>query len=175
MEVFKTIANAPLFEINQNGEVRNKETLNTIKHQLNNGGYPCVTLRLDKGRGAKTKKAMIHVELAKAFIDNPKQFDQVLHLDDNRTNFSLDNLKWGDQKMNMKQSSDTGFYNTVKKELDLISPAGEVIHVRGLRTFCSENNLDWGNFSKMVKGKYQTCKGWRLYRNNNGCSSSVLH
>lgn len=177
MEVFKTIASAPRFEINQLGEVRNKETLNLLNHTTNYGGYPCVTLALSKGRGSKTRKALIHVELAKAFIENPnpEKFDQVLHLDDNRANFSLDNLKWGDQKMNMKQSSDTGFYNTVKKELDLISPAGEVIHIRGLRTFCSDNNLDWGNFSKMVKGINRTCKGWKLHGNNNGCDSRVSH
>ncbi|MGG7954790.1 HNH endonuclease [Klebsiella aerogenes] len=172
MEVFKTIENAPRFEINQNGEVRNKTTLNIIKHQLNHKGYPCVTLSLNPGRNSKTKKIFIHRALAIAFIDNPHGYDLVLHLDDNRENYSLDNLRWGTQKQNMEQSSNTGYYNTVKKEVTLLSPSLEVIEVRGLRTFCSSHGLDWGNFSKMVKGKVNSIKGWRLY---NGYESSVSY
>ena len=171
---FKTIARAPRFEINQQGVVRRRDTKITREHQFNKKGYPFVTLQLQPGRGSKCFKCFIHVALAKNFIENPKpeEYDIVMHLDDDVSNYSLGNLKWGTQKQNMEQSSATGHYSTVKKEVTLISPEGEEVYVTGLRTFCAEQGLDWGNFNRMVSQRVQvrggrprytnSVKGWRL-------------
>lgn len=170
---FVTIESAPLFEINKLGEVRYKKTGTIRKHQLNEDGYPFVQCALSNG---KYKKVFIHRALAVAFIEKEDpSYNIVMHLDDDTSNYSLDNLVWGDQKMNMQQSSNTGHYSTVKKEVTLLSPTGEVVHVRGLRTFAAEHNLNWPNFQKMCKetvifregrkpAKVKSVNGWTLHK-----------
>lgn len=161
---FTTIARAPLYEINKVGAIRRKDSGNIMQVLYNEFGYAYCSLTIEKGRGGKRFKAYIHRMMAETFLPNPNDYPFVLHLDDNPANYQLDNLAWGTQQMNMQQSSDTGFYSTIKKEVDLISPTGEVIHVRGLRPFAREHNLDWGNFQKLLKGRNKSTKGWRLYR-----------
>lgn len=172
MEEFVTIEMAPLFEINRAGEIRYKPTGNIRTHQIDEKGYPYVMCALSQGRGSKYKKVRIHRALAVAFIPKEDEsYDVVMHLNDNPSDYSLENLRWGTHKLNMEQSSKTGFYSTVKKEVTLLSPEGEVVHVRGLRTFCAEQGLDWGNFHKMVNKRVhfrsgkprltKTVKGWR--------------
>lgn len=161
--MYRTIERNPAYEINAMGHIRNKKTGKTLNHHLNRSGYPCVNTYLGSIKGKdKQLKLLVHVELAKAFIPNPDNYPVVMHLDDDILNYSLDNLQWGTQQMNMQQSSSTGYYSTVKKTVELISPTGELVTVVGLRPFCAEYGLDWGNFSKMIKGKYKQHKGWRL-------------
>lgn len=172
MKEFFTIPGYEDYEISRCGSIRKRTVLQyshtkgvydtnkpgkEMKHGLNMQNYPCVTVY-------SKCKLLIHIAIAKTFIPNPDNHPVVMHLDDDITNYSVDNLKWGTQKDNMKQSSDTGFYSTVKKEAWLISPDGIITHVVGLRTFCSDNNLDWGNFSKMLRGvkSNNSIKGWRL-------------
>lgn len=161
--MWKTIKVAPRYVINKEGVVVNSDTGKVRKHCYNERGYPYVNLSVEK---YSQRKCMVHRLMAEAFLhnNNPEEFDIVLHLDDDVKNFSIDNLSWGTQKMNMEQSSSTGHYSTVKKEVTLLSPTGEVVHVRGLRPFAAEHNLDWGNFHKVVKGQHRSVKGWRLYK-----------
>lgn len=44
----------------------------------------------------------------------------------------------------------------------VVNPFGEKIKVFNIRQFCRENNLNQGNFSKMLSGKtkYKSCKGY---------------
>ncbi|TKG18128.1 hypothetical protein FCW05_12640 [Vibrio lentus] len=135
---------------------------NPLKNFIDEKGYPYLNLQLSRGRGCKHTKSRIHRLLAETFIPNPNNLPVVMHLDDDTSNYDLSNLKWGTQKQNMEQSSATGFYDTVKREAILCSPEGEHIHIRGFRTFSSAMGLDWGNFSKMMKGVHQTTKGWSL-------------
>lgn len=161
---FYTIPFCPEAEITKDGDIRVKTDGRYVdgrpgknkKHLVNAGGYPCVNI----GK----KKILIHIAIATCFIPNPDNLPVVMHLDDDITNFSIENLKWGTQKENMEQSSDTGYYSTQKKSVNLISPEGELVEVTGLRTFCSEHNLDWGNFKKMLNRKpsNNSIKGWRL-------------
>ena len=71
-----------------------------LKHILNDNGYPLVHIN--------SKKKTIHRLLAVAFIPNPENKPFVLHRDDNPSNFSLDNLYWGDQGENMKDAYKNG-------------------------------------------------------------------
>lgn len=163
------------FKINCEGDLINTNTHhNAVKRskvQWNRQGYPYVPLQCN----GRSYKGFIHRLVALCFVENPnpEEFNIVMHKDDNPANFHYSNLMWGTQKMNMQQSSATGAYSLVKKTVVLRSPEGERVEVVGLRTFCAENNLDWGNFSRMVNGRVQmrggrpkytlSVKGWKLY------------
>lgn len=63
---------------------------------LNAKGYPCVTLCKNK----KSRCMPIHIILAKAFIPNPDNKPCIDHIDTNKQNFSLSNLRWVTEKEN---------------------------------------------------------------------------
>ena len=70
-------------------------------------GYPFYNLR-NKGNLRKSK---IHRLLAEHFIPNPDNKPLVLHKDDNRENWSLDNLYWGDWSENNRDRKRNGGYH----------------------------------------------------------------
>ena len=49
----------------------------------------------------KQKKFVIHRLVANAFIDNPNNYEEVNHLDEDKTNNRIDNLEWCSHKYNM--------------------------------------------------------------------------
>jgi hypothetical protein len=50
-----------------------------------------------------------------------------------------------------------------KKEYDFVSPDGIIHHIRGLRQFCKDNNLNHGHMHSVYKGKLNHHKGWKKY------------
>lgn len=81
----------PNYSINNNGEIRNDLT-GKIKTPFVNKktGYLTVDLWNDN----KCKKYTIHRLLAESFIPNPENKPTVDHKDGNRSNNSLENLRW---------------------------------------------------------------------------------
>lgn len=81
----------PNYSINEFGEVRNDLT-GKIKTPFINkkNGYLTVDLWSDN----KAKKYTIHRLLAETFIPNPENKPTVDHKDGNRSNNSLENLRW---------------------------------------------------------------------------------
>lgn len=79
------------YSINENGEVRNDRT-GHIKSAYTNpqNGYKYV----DLWENSKTKKRPVHRLLAEAFIPNPEGKPTVDHIDGNRQNNALSNLRW---------------------------------------------------------------------------------
>ncbi|MEZ9898202.1 hypothetical protein AB4379_12160 [Vibrio breoganii] len=165
---FKTIERAPRFEINTQGDVRNKETQHIYKWRTatpkpSRLNYEEMNVPASKGRNSKHTKLYKHTELARAFIPNPDNLPVVMHLDGNHHNNGLSNLAWGSQEQNMRQASDVdGSYDDQKVSLRLRDPEGTIHNVFGIRHFAKLHNIDWGNLGKMRKGKAKSVKGWTL-------------
>jgi hypothetical protein len=89
--IIRDIPDFPLYQISENGEVYNKITGLELKQQFdNNNGYSHIRLCKD-GKG-HTKR--IHRLLAEIFIDNPLNKPCVDHIDMNKLNNKLENLRW---------------------------------------------------------------------------------
>jgi hypothetical protein len=58
----------------------------------------------------KTKHFRIHREVAKAFIPNPENKDEVNHKDHDRLNNSVDNLEWVTRAENRQKAIEFGAY-----------------------------------------------------------------
>jgi len=56
-------------------------------------------------KNGKGKTYRIHRLVAEAFIPNPNNYPNVLHNDNDTSNNSVSNLRWGTQKDNLEQMS----------------------------------------------------------------------
>lgn len=71
-----------------------------LKPKRHKGGYLCVVLR--------RKDYFVHRLVAEAFIPNPNGYMEVNHIDEDKTNNSVQNLEWCDRKYNAN-------YGTIRK------------------------------------------------------------
>jgi hypothetical protein len=89
--MWKKIERNDNYSINKQGQVRNDKTSHIKKPTLNKrNGYLVVDLYKDN----KREKVPIHRLVAEAFILNPENKLTVDHIDGNRQNNSIDNLRW---------------------------------------------------------------------------------
>lgn len=85
------IARNTNYSINEDGEVRNDITGRIKKPSTNKkNGYLIIDLYKDN----KSKKVPVHRLVAEAFIPNPENKATVDHIDGDRKNNSIDNLRW---------------------------------------------------------------------------------
>lgn len=68
------------------------------KIRINSYGYPCVTLC----KNEKSKQYSLHRILAKAFIPNPENKPEIDHINTNRADYRLENLRWVTHAENMR-------------------------------------------------------------------------
>ena len=79
-----------LYKINKSGEIFSCWYQRNMTHITNEDGYKFVNLKVD----GKRHKCLIHRLIALQWIDNPDNLPEVDHIDRNRLNNSIDNLRW---------------------------------------------------------------------------------
>ena len=86
------------YSINELGEVINNKKQKKLAVWINKHGYKYFTLRNSKFN--KKRNIAQHRLLGKIFIDNPKNLPCIDHIDRNKKNNDLDNLRWVSYQMN---------------------------------------------------------------------------
>ena len=99
MEIWKDILGYEgLYQVSNYGRVRSlkygKEKI--LKQQINTDGY----LHIDLYKNKKRKNYNVHRLVTIAFLENPNNYPQVNHKDENKQNNHIDNLEWCDYKYN---------------------------------------------------------------------------
>lgn len=74
-----------------------------LKNMITKDGYPTV----DLVKNRKRKHANIHRLVAMNFIDNPLNLRQVNHIDEDKSNNSVDNLEWCTPEYNVNYGTRT--------------------------------------------------------------------
>lgn len=88
--MFVQIEDYPDYSINEYGEVKSKYVNKKLKPRTAGNGYFCYQLRNNQGK----KNEYIHRLVAKTFIPNPEKLPQVDHIDGNKSNNHVSNLRW---------------------------------------------------------------------------------
>ena len=112
------------YSINEDGEVRNDITGRIKKPYTNkNNGYLIIDLCKDN----KSKKVPVHRLVAEAFIPNPENKPTVDHADGDRTNNSIENLRWATYSENNSRFGTIG----VRSEKIIVKHYEEKLKKRG--------------------------------------------
>jgi hypothetical protein len=89
-ENWRSINNYIKYEVSTHGRVRNAKSGRILKPQTDSDGYLFVRLSKD----GKCKNHKIHRLIAQEFIDNPHNKPCVDHINRDRKDNFLDNLRW---------------------------------------------------------------------------------
>ncbi len=112
-EIWKSINGYANYEVSCFGRVRNATTERILKPGLSSNGY--LTVRISKNSKAKTHN--IHQLVAREFLRNPFDLKCIDHIDGNKTNNNLDNLRFCSLTQNQgnrkKQENTSSIYKGV--------------------------------------------------------------
>jgi len=129
-----------------------------IPHINHHNGYVYINIHKPNGGCASRR---LHRLLAIAYIPNPDNLPYVMHIDNDKTNYDLSNLKWGTESENTQQAVDDGlmvndkgfedsqsipinmydlFTTALIKSYGSVSQASKELHIEKSSIFNSCNN-----------------------------------
>ena len=141
------IENYPNYLIYPDGRVWSKPRPNTkggfLKFKDNGKGYKIVTLCNDK-----KKQITVHRLVAIHYIPNPHDYPQVDHIDRDRTNNDISNLRWVSPSQNQQN---------IGLRKDNKSGVKNVFYHKGKKSWLYQKTINGKIFCKYFKSKPLAC------------------
>ncbi len=174
MEIWKDIIGFEgIYQVSNLGNIKSLNYLNTnkeklLKIQIDKYGYKVISLR-EKHQKNKIKK--VHRLVAEAFIENPYNFTEINHKDENKLNNRVENLEWCTKQYNHDygtRNERVGIKNrkkiiciTTNEIYNSIKEAGEKYNLcRGDISRCCQNKRTYCGKHPITKKKLV----WRYYQ-----------
>ena len=173
-ETWKDIPNLSKYQISNLGRVKSKRRITRcnkgsitreeriMKNQLRSTGYPCVRLRDDLGQ---TKTYSVHRLVAEAFIPNPENKPTVDHVNRDRRDNRVENLRWATYEE--QQSNKIVSTGQAKVPVKAIDKSGNVYYYNGVVEASKALNVDTGTICKVLSNKYINKTGGGYYFEKN--------
>lgn len=129
-----------------------------LKPKINNRGYYQVDL-FDKNN--KSTRFLIHRLVALAFLENPNNYDQINHIDNDHTNNCVTNLEWcNNYQNNLWKKVTSSEKQHVAKNVLQYSLDGTFIKEWESAKASEKEGFDRSSISKCCRGKLKTSKGY---------------
>jgi hypothetical protein len=156
MEIWKVIKQTPNYEVSNLGSIRKIGTTKILKGSLcgkRNGKY-----RYSKHgliNDAERIFNLSHRIVAMTFIDNPNNYAQVNHIDENTFNNCVSNLEWVSNQQNSRHSN--------KRKINQLSLDGNVIKTYEGLFEIGDAGFDKPKVCEVLSSKYkrQIHKGYK--------------
>lgn len=165
-EVWNNIDGYEKYEVSSFGRIRNKITGRILKAS-SKGGYCSIGLS-----NIKTKTFSVHQLVAKSFIPNPENKQQINHKDKNGLNNKISNLEWNTNKENSIHRS-TGVKQKTNQNLEIYKidiNTNQILEKynsieEASKSILDNNNLKFNNIrsgiSMVINNKQQTSYGYK--------------
>jgi len=150
VEQWKIISEYPNYKVSTLGRIMNKD--NKIMKQDNDSRYNMVTLYNKQGH----KNVSVHRLVAKAFLNNSDNKLTVDHIDRNRRNNKVDNLRWA-----TKLEQEHNKINP-QREIYSIDKEGNKRYFEGVHDCARKLNISASKISACLLGHRKTHKGYRF-------------
>lgn len=149
------------YKINESGIIINKKN-HVMKPVMNKKGYLRTALETydSDGKFVKRTNVSIHRLVAQTFIPNPDNLPVVLHLDNDKLNNHVSNLKWGTQLENAQQAYNDGllippnYAKTHTNEYEIYNDEN-IIKCSGMEGVSKKINCTIGTASKIFNNNDQ--------------------
>lgn len=100
LEEYKKVKDVDNYEVSNLGNVRNSKTQRILKYSVSGYGY----LKINLNNKDKRISKYIHKLVAETFIDNPEMKQYVDHINNDKLNNDIKNLRWVTKKENAQNS-----------------------------------------------------------------------
>lgn len=143
--------------IDKNG-ILHKRAPKLLRPHINSFGYKVSAFI----KNSKRVDVKIHKLVALYFIPNPNNYQSIDHIDRNKTNNHVFNLRWCNQSMNMSNPL-TKLAMSKAKSIPIvgISPNGKFVFYKSASA-TSKDGFSPTSVTKVCKGKNQTHNGYRF-------------
>lgn len=151
------IKSLPRIKQNGTGCYYTKEKI--LKPRKDKNGYHTVILWKDK----KGKSFKIHRLVAMTFIENPNNYPEVNHKDENKKNNSVSNLEWCDRLYNMRYGTwhEERIKKTKKPVLQFDKQNNAIKLWSSITEAAKTLNIHKSCISGCCRGKHKTGGGFR--------------
>jgi len=131
----------PNYLIYEDGRVYNKKFKRFLTAYINNSGY----YRIGLFNNGKSKMFYIHRLIALHYIPNPNNYPEVDHIDRNRQNNNISNLRWASKSM--QNENRNVISNTNEKYIYLKKIKGKSLYYYIEKKKCFRKTLSCNKFT----------------------------
>lgn len=158
-EIWKDIKDYEgLYQVSSFGRVKSFYTNRILKGSKHPQGYLTVTLCKDSTK--YTKK--IHRLVAQAFIPNPEHKSEINHIDEDKTNNSVNNLEWSTRKENINHGTRNERVSKIKS-IPIIATnlkTGKSREFYGTSECARQLDLNHSHITNVLKGRRRQTGGY---------------
>lgn len=133
------------YSINEKGEIKNNITKKILSPSINkDSGY----YQIDLWKNNKSRKYTLHRLVANNFIPNLENKPTVDHIDGNRLNNNVSNLRWATYS---EQNSRFNTFGVRSEKIKVINVNGEELIFNRIKDVAEHFNCNISNISQMLK------------------------
>ena len=133
------------YSINEKGEIKNNITKKILSPSINkDSGY----YQIDLWKNNKSRKYTLHRLVANNFIPNLENKPTVDHIDGNRLNNDISNLRWATYS---EQNSRFNTFGVRSEKIKVINVNGEELIFNRIKDVADHFNCNISNISQMLK------------------------